>query len=443
MSQSLLFINPSKNVPATVPVKMNFGIIYTYLQQSSKKVQMKSSIIYTVIYNRKNKLNANGKALVQIRAQQDGKTRYFGTDIYLTPKQWNAKSRKVRNTHPNSFIYNQKIRDIVEAMEAYEIKMINRHGELPLSRLHEYSTSGNDQAPNSFTEFFALELVNNPMKPGSHKMYVQTLNKLRAFRRTVYFEDLSYSFVHEFNQFLLKKKLSLNTIKKHHARLKTFILLAIRKDYLEANRNPYTKFRPKSETPQRVYLTDDELKSLESLQIPRDKTHLRFVLDIFLFQCYTGMRHSDVSRICRKHLHTNSRGTTYLEIQSKKSGKQINLPLHILFPTEMGDSRPVNIIHKYMDRLPADESFDEVELLKLSLQYYNRALKNIASLAGINKKLASHVARRTFATEMAKKVKPSILQRLLQHSKLDMTNIYIQLSSDAVERELEKVSWKG
>ena len=402
---------------------------------------MKSNIVYTVIYNRKNKLNANGKALVQVRAHQDSQTRYFSTGIYLTPKQWNAKSRKVRNTHPNSFVYNQKIRDMLEAMEAYEIQMINRYGEFPLSRLHEYNTNTNSQAPKSFTEFFALELANHPMKHGSHKMYVQTLNKLRAFRRTVYFEDLSYSFVLDFNQFLLRKKLSLNTIKKHHTRLKTLILRAVRKDFMDANRNPYIKFRPKSETPKRVYLATDELKSLESLQIPKDKTHLRFVLDIFLFQCYTGLRHSDVSRICRKHLQINSKGT-YLELQSKKGSKQIKLPLHILFAMESGTSRPVSLIQKYNSRLPEDESFDEVELFKLSLQYYNRALKEIATIAGIRKKLASHVARRTFATEMAKKVKPSILQRLLQHSKLDMTNIYIQLSSDAVERELEKVSWK-
>jgi site-specific recombinase XerD len=35
-----------------------------------------------------------------------------------------------------------------------------------------------------------------------------------------------------------------------------------------------------------------------------------------------------------------------------------------------------------------------------------------------------------------------VLQRLLNHSTLDMTKIYIRLANSQVERELEKIEWQ-
>ena len=108
-------------------------------------------------------------------------------------------------------------------------------------------------------------------------------------------------------------------------------------------------------------------------------------------------------------------------------------------------SRPEAIIEHYLEEIAIlgdREVTRELSLFKISNQYLNRSLKVIAQRAEITKRITAHVGRRTFATIMARKVKAPILQRLLQHSRPDMTNIYIQLSNRDVESELQAIEWK-
>lgn len=56
---------------------------------------------YRFVYNRSQKLCANGTALIQIEAYQEGKRRYLSTNIYVKPNQWDVAREEIRN-HPNA-----------------------------------------------------------------------------------------------------------------------------------------------------------------------------------------------------------------------------------------------------------------------------------------------------------------------------------------------------
>ena len=147
----------------------------------------RSKIKYTLIFNRKDRLNKHGQALIQIKAYQDGNNRYFSTGIYIQPQYWDQRHRKVKHFHPNQYVYNQSIQAQLAEMEAFEIRMINRYGSFPLERLHEYKQETISDVPASFTVFFEQELRNYRLKPDSYKMYKLTLNKLKGFRKTINF----------------------------------------------------------------------------------------------------------------------------------------------------------------------------------------------------------------------------------------------------------------
>ncbi|BDS11466.1 tyrosine-type recombinase/integrase [Aureispira anguillae] len=57
----------------------------------------------------------------------------------------------------------------------------------------------------------------------------------------------------------------------------------------------------------------------------------------------------------------------------------------------------------------------------------NHKSKKIAYDAGILKPVTSHVARHTFATDLAAKVPIHILKAILQHAKIETTMIYLHL----------------
>lgn len=76
------------------------------------------------------------------------------------------------------------------------------------------------------------------------------------------------------------------------------------------------------------------------------------------------------------------------------------------------------------------------------LQRYNSKLKEVAALAGVNRKLTSYVARHSFAT-ILKNLGTSIdkISEMMGHSNVDITKSYLKDFGDAVlDSESEKLS---
>lgn len=63
-------------------------------------------VIYNLVFNRKKKLNAEGKALIQVEAYLNRQKKYFSTKVYVRPNQWDNKRRAIKN-HPNMEALNQ------------------------------------------------------------------------------------------------------------------------------------------------------------------------------------------------------------------------------------------------------------------------------------------------------------------------------------------------
>lgn len=283
------------------------------------------------------------------------------------------------------------------------------------------------------------------IKADSLKNQRTTFHKLCTFRTAVHFYDLTYKFVTGFDRHLRLEGLRLNTIAKHHRNLKKYIHLAIKKGLLPSEKNPYNLFKPAQEEPERVYLTQLELETLETLEFAAEHKRLERFRDFLLISCWTGLRFGDVKRLCPAQIVKTKKGLQ-LQTRAEKNGKYLNLPLYNLFKVEGKPSKIEQLISRLLEARAREcghnPVFNEIPFYNVTNQYLNRSLKVIAELAGIDKRLTTHVGRRTFATILATKVQMPILQRLLQHSTLDMTKIYVQLSNQAIENELDKIKWE-
>lgn len=80
-------------------------------------------VIYNLVFNRKKRLNAEGKALIQVEAYLNRQKKYFSTKIYVKPTQWDSKRKAVRN-HPNMDELNQYIEDYITYLERIELDMV-------------------------------------------------------------------------------------------------------------------------------------------------------------------------------------------------------------------------------------------------------------------------------------------------------------------------------
>jgi len=398
---------------------------------------------YTKIFNRKNKLRKDGTALIQIRAYLNGENKYFSTKIYVTPRQWDVKNKQVIK-HSSQRELNNQIRLQIQEMEVFELKTSGRqNGKFHLPQLENYQVIS---AFKSFTDFFEKELYNENVKESTRQTYITTLSKFKSFKKVIFFQDLNYNLIRNFDLFLQKSVKGTNTRAKYHKIVKKFINLSIKLDLLDINSNPYKRFEVKREQTTRTFLVERELAKIEALEISEFEISLQNIKDLFLFSCYTGLRYSDVSRVAKCHIITTDKGYQ-LDMISQKTSKRILLPLYNLFPVKGKLSKPEQLIKKYLLK-HKEEAFDNHAFYddmaffrELTEQHVNRELKNIGTLAGIEKSLTTHVGRHTFGTSLATKVKLPVLQKMMQHSKLKETMIYVHLSNEMIENALENVKW--
>lgn len=397
-------------------------------------------ISYQVIYNRNKRLNKRGVAPISIYCYQNGYQKIIPTGISIAPKYWDNKRLKVKRSHPKSELFNLQINRQVQAMENYESEMIRRYGEFSVKRIEQYIDYRREL---SFSCFFKNQLEQSNLCDSTIRTRRTTLKKLLAYHKgkNVYFSDLTFRFIKGFNNYLFRvEKLSTNTIHKHHKNIGVYINLAIQYELMDIGKNPYIKFKPKTEDVEQVCLMPDELERVERLTFA--KPNLEWVRDMFLMQCYTGLRFSDISKISKSNIERTDKGL-YLRFKAQKTKKNGLFPLHALFRVkEQSSSKPEAIVYKYLDKIAAIgkcPSLEKRPFFKFSQPHANRKLKEIAKQANINKNLTTHVGRRTFATLVALKTPPTILQKLMQHSTFKETSRYIQNNPLLLALELEKI----
>jgi integrase len=395
-------------------------------------------IRWALVFNRKGRLNEDGTALIQVRATKCRKSRFFSTGVWIEPPQWDDRHKTVRETHPHALLYNRQIAAKRDSLQEYEQQMVQRYGDCPLVLFDRYGKEVDDGRPESFTAFCWQETKRHGIAPGTRRKITSSVSKFQAFQRQVFFDELSLALVLRYDDWMHQQGLGLNTIDSHHRVLRAMINRAIVHDYVPADGNPYRKFKSRTAEPERVYLTAQELRKLEELELGPEHAYLDKWRKLFLIACYTGLRYQDVTRLAKRDVVEGDDGLE-IHIRMEKTAKRITVPLGLLFPQDGPRSKPEAIILEAMAHGPR---LDHLPLFSVTNQYYNRALKELAVLAGIEKRLTTHVARRTFATTMAPVVPPAILQRLMGHAKMSMTEIYIRLSNTEIKEVLKGLDWK-
>lgn len=188
-----------------------------------------------------------------------------------------------------------------------------------------------------------------------------------------------------------------------------------------------------------VYLPDHEFIKLQNAIF--DRPTLNKVLDIFLFQCYTGLSYTDVSSLRYKELYVDSEGLLWIIRKRNKNGNKSTIPV---LP------QALKIMKMYNTSLFNNEVYQgisEVNLLPvISNQKMNFYLKEIQFLLNIPINLTTHVARRTFATLILNSGSVSIetVAAMLGHSSTNVTQrYYTETSQNRIKEEMKNFGFFG
>jgi site-specific recombinase XerD len=377
---------------------------------------------------RENKVNKNGTCVIYIRYGHFQKSVDFSSGIKIRPEQWNKQKQSVnsttgirKNKKNEEILYQLKksddsVNDIIETLKAkirkiaVEIKQNDIEPEVHLVKekyLEDKKPKVNRLMENKVAVLFQQFIDNSNKSRRTILNYGTALYHIKAFEehknKTITLEMIDMQFLDDFFKFLhyeieksdKTKGLAINTVGSTIKNLKVFLT------YLEArgyeNLNIISKIKvPYQETPI-YFLTEDEIKQLYNHTFESDR--LNKVRDLFIFNCYVGLRYSDLSRLTKDHIIDD-----VIELRAFKNQKDIYNPL-----TPISKS----ILQKYNYKLP-----------KISAQKFNEYIKEACEIAKINQQVekitkvfgnktcdwvpkhdvvTSHIAIKTFITLCEKK----------------------------------------
>lgn len=330
-------------------------------------------IRYRLVYNRKKHLNKQGTALVQVEASLNQRKIYFKTNIYIKPEHWDKRTSQVIG-HPQANDLNSMLFEFVLHLQGIELALWKRGVPATLSLLKDAMKK--NRPINITFPIFAKEYVQHSDRRESTKENLfTTITVLQEFCPGLDFKDITYTFLKDFEVYLREKGNGINTVAKHLRQLRTLVNEAINQGYIHADAYPFRKFKIKQEKGRHEFLTPDELKKLENLEVHDLK--LRHVLDAFLFCCYVGLRFSDFCQLTPSNF-IRVNGKRWLHFKSIKTGIELRLPLHLLFEGKALAILDRNCITEFASL----GSNSEV----------NKALSVITSMARIKKHVTYHTA---------------------------------------------------
>ena len=428
-------------------------------------MNIKRNIIFALESRKKDGVPIVENVPIRMRVNFTSQRIEFTTGYRIDVAKWDGDKQRVKNGCTNKLKqsaseinaallgYYTELQEIFKRFEVAEIMpspakvkeaFNNRHGQNEKTELASADTSN---VPSNFYEAFD-DFVRvcgrqNDWTHSTFEKFAAVKNHLKNFRSELSFEFFDEEGLTEYVQYLREvREMRNSTIGKQLSFLKWFLRWSF-KQGMHSN-NAYDAFKPKLKDTQKriIFLTWEELNRLREFKIPPTKQALERVRDVFLFQCFTGLRYSDVSNLRRSDIKGD-----HIEVTTVKTSDSLII--------ELNDHSKA-ILEKYKDV----EFENDKALPVITNQKMNDYLKELAELAEINEPvrqtyykgneridevtpkyalLGTHAGRRTFiCNALALGIPPQMVMKWTGHSDYKAMKPYIDIADDIKANAMSK-----
>jgi integrase len=385
------------------------------------------------VFDRKKTATKKNKALIQLEVSFEQKKKYISTGIKIYSDQWSDRNYVIRSQFVTE--YNDKLITMISEIRHWVNDLYSRGDVFTFEKLEKYLSA--PKTSDSFIDFIRERIKNdNSIADGTKRNHKSLIESLEKFGKIVTFADLTKTNVKLYDDWLhtqttkMGAKVGQNdknkpvviqqtTVSDYHKRLKRFINEAISFELIKENPYEGLKFE-RGKCHERKFLTMEELKKLEDCKI--ENMCYDRVRDLFVFECYTGIGYSDLTKFNWHNVKKD--GEDYIIQDARvKTGEVYSV---LLLPKAM------EILQKYDFELPI-----------ICLNDYNKFLKFVQVVAGIEKTLTSYMSRHTFATlALSNGMRIESVSKALGHTNIVTTQIYAKILNKDVVDDFRKLKDK-
>lgn len=426
-------------------------------------MNIKRNIIFTLESRKKDGVLITENVPIRMRVNFASKRIEFTTGYRIDAAKWDADKQRVKNGCSNKLKqsaseinaslleYYTEIQSIFKRFEVEDVMPTPEQIKEAFNALHkpvsEEPKPKKEALPCDFFQVFDDFVEDcgrqNNWTDSTFEKFAAVKNHLTNFREGLTFEFFDERGLNDYVGYLRDvKEMRNTTIGKQLSFLKWFLRWAFKKGVHQ--NNAYDSYKPKLKSTQKkiIFLTWDELNRLREFKIPSNKQALERVRDVFLFQCFTGLRYSDVFNLRRSDIKGD-----HIEVTTVKTSDSLIIELN---------NHSKAILDKYKD-----VAFEDDKVLPvITNQKMNDYLKELAELAGIDEPvrqtyykgneriddvtpkyalLGTHAGRRTFiCNALALGIPPQVVMKWTGHSDYKAMKPYIDIADDIKANAMSK-----
>ena len=437
----------------------NFGCI----NNTPEGMNIKRNIIFTLESRKKDGVLITENVPIRMRVNFASKRIEFTTGYRIDSAKWDADKQRVKNGCSNKLKqlaseinaslleYYTEIQSIFKRFEVEDVMPTPKQIKEAFNALHkpvsEEPKPKKEALPCDFFQVFDDFVEDcgrqNNWTDSTFEKFAAVKNHLTNFREGLTFEFFDERGLNDYVGYLRDvKEMRNTTIGKQLSFLKWFLRWAFKKGVHQ--NNAYDSYKPKLKSTQKkiIFLTWDELNRLREFKIPSNKQALERVRDVFLFQCFTGLRYSDVFNLRRSDIKGD-----HIEVTTVKTSDSLIIELN---------NHSKAILDKYKD-----VAFEDDKVLPvITNQKMNDYLKELAEMARIDEPvrqtyyrgneridevtpkyalLGTHAGRRTFiCNALALGIPPQVVMKWTGHSDYKAMKPYIDIADDIKANAMSK-----
>jgi integrase/recombinase XerD len=334
------------------------------------------------------------------------------TGIFIKPEEWDSDKKEVKASNSLYFEHNATLTTIRSKMI---LKVVKADDDDILLTPDDFKKERPDivQLPSiieAATEWQKmLSGENDGHRAGTQKSLETRINKLQEYLKTRGMPNARVTAITpklgtDYKKWLLTNGCSSAYAKKCMHILKHAENYGVQEGFLGSKKLNDITFKQGKER-KAVYLEPEELKKIEYIA---ELDYYKRIAVPFIIQCYTGLSYVDLMRLNCNWIKVFKK-VKYLVDERQKSDETAIIPLFTVVD---------KIMNEYGWKVP-----------RITLQAYNRGLKKIATVTGVQKRLTTHVGRHTFGMIMLNNgYSLEVVSKMLGHKSIRITErIYARI----------------
>jgi len=391
---------------------------------------------------RKKKLST-GKYPVYLRITKDRESIFFRTPYTALEREWDKKQGKFNKNATDYLRKNRLLIKFIDRAMNIVTDLEQDKSDYTLSDVESLLRIKTNPVNRSVFPFWE-EIISEQKiagRTGNARIHSDTLKSIKQFSKTkeLTFHQITPEFLEKYESWLRSRGGTDGGIGVKMRSIRSIFNTAITRGRIKGDIYPFKTYKVSKLKGKGIKkaLRLEDVQKIAQLDLSEYPT-LIDTRNYFIFSFYTrGMNFADMATLKWDDI---SDGRIYYTRSKTKGNFQIKIlpPVQEILDYYKGKHNQTDYVFPIL--LHKDMTFSHLENRKSKiLKRYNKRLKEIAKLCGINKPVSSYVARHSYANSLKQKgISTDIISESMGHQNIAITQAYLkELDNSLIDEAME------